>query len=87
MGFPREPRPQCAPLERTIEGECEWLLIPAQEQTVACPKERGKCCVGWVLFDQLAYGASNLGRGLKIRRCNGEQCESVGDFVSMCRSL
>ena len=53
----------------------------------ATPREPAtKCCGGWVLFGQLAYGASNLGPGLKIRDRNGEQCGSVRDFV-MCHSL
>ena len=53
----------------------------------ATPREPAdKCCGGGVLFGQLAYGASNLGPGLKIRDRNGEQCGSVRDFV-MCHSL
>ena len=53
----------------------------------ATPREPAtKCCGGWVLFGQLAYGASNLGPGLKIRDRNGGQCGSVRDFV-MCHSL
>ena len=53
----------------------------------ATPREPAdKCCGGWVLFGQLAFGASNLGRGLKIYDRSGEQCGSVGDFV-MCHSL
>ena len=48
----------------------------------ATPRERAdKCCGGGVLFDQLAYGASNLGPGFRTHRICGEQCGSVGDFV------
>ena len=49
---------------------------------VATPREASRTCYGgWVLFAQLAYCTSNLGRGLKILGCNGEQCGSVVDFV------
>ena len=48
----------------------------------ATPREPAEeCSVGRVLFGQLVYGASNLGRGLKICGRSGEQCGSVGDFV------
>ena len=53
----------------------------------ATPREPAdKCCGGWVLFGQLAYGTSNLGPGLKTHGRSGEQCGSDVDFVR-CRSL
>ena len=82
-------RPELAPYTHVIIAPRAQVVVKVTLSGLAAviPREPAKeSWGGWVLADQLAFGASNLCIGFRTHGSCGEQCGSVVDFVR-CRSL
>ena len=82
-------RPELAPYTHVIIAPRAQVVVKVTLSGLAAviPREPAKeSWGGWVLSDQLAFGASNLCIGFRIHGSCGEQCGSLVDFVR-CRSL